>query len=556
MPRASELLKQGRHEEIWQMCCGYLKYDIKQFMAVQNRLLLGQIEDLNKSKIGKKIFNGAIIRTVEDFRNEVPLTNYGSYCPELSEKREDALPGKPEMWVHTSGRSGEYSCKWVPITAAHVRELSSVLYGIGMLAGSKKWGDITPLIKSPKMMYTVAPRPWISGALASMIGEQTPLQYYPSLKKAEKLPFEDRIKMGFDEALDGGIDYFFGLSLVLTAVGNKFSQQTGKTDVKPFLNRPKAFLRLTKGMIKSRMAGRPMLPKDLWNVKGIITSGLDSSVYRQKIMDYWGRFPLDIYANTEGGLIATQTWDYGSMTFIPNLNFLEFIPEKEHMKWRNDRKYQPKTVLLDEVKAGQCYEIVITNFHGGSLVRYRIGDMIRITSLKNEKSGINIPQMEFERRCDDLIDFVVFRLTEKTIWKAIENTGVPYTDWIAFKNPGETILNIMIEPGANNQIENSEMEKLLCEQILKADQDTFTSSHAHNVMSDMVEFKLKLTLLPKGSFARYSAQKQAEGSDFAHLKPPHVNPSQKVMASLLDATFTPAEITMKIPVLQENVPIT
>lgn len=556
MPRAIELLKQGRHEEIWQMCCGYLKYDIKQFMAVQNRLLLGQIEQLNKSKIGKKIFNGAIIRTVEDFRNEVPLTNYGSYCPELSEKNEDALPGKPAMWVHTSGRSGEYSCKWVPITDAHVRELSSVLYGIGMLAGSKKWGDITPLIKSPKMMYTVAPRPWISGALASMIGEQTPLQYYPSLKQAEKLPFEDRIKMGFDEALDGGIDYFFGLSLVLTAVGNKFSQQTGKTDVKPFLNRPKALLRLTKGMIKSRMAGRPMLPKDLWNVKGIITSGLDSLVYRQKIMDYWGRFPLDIYANTEGGLIATQTWDYGSMTFIPNLNFLEFIPEKEHMKWRNDRKYQPKTVLLDEVKAGQCYEIVITNFHGGSLVRYRIGDMIRITSLKNEKSGINIPQMEFERRCDDLIDFVVFRLTEKTIWKAIENTGVPYTDWIAFKNPGETILNVMIEPGTNHQIENSEMEKLLCEQILKADQDTFTSSHAHNVMSDMVDFKLKLTLLPKGSFARYTAQKQAEGSDFAHLKPPHVNPSQKVMASLLETTITPAEITLKIPALQENVAIT
>lgn len=553
MPRAIELLRQGRHEDIWQMCCGYLKYDIKQFMAIQNRLLLGQIEELNKSKIGKKLFNGAIIRTVDDFRNDVPLTNYGSYCPELSEKMEDALPGKPEMWVHTSGRSGEYSCKWVPITAAHISELSSILYGIGMLAGSKNWGDITPIIKDPKMMYTVAPRPYISGALASMIEEQTPLSYYPSLKTAEKMSFEDRIRVGFDEALSGGIDYFFGLSLVLASVGTKFSEQTGKVNIKPFISRPKALMRLTKGLIKSRMAKRPMLPKDLWDVKGIITSGLDSSVYRKKINDYWGRYPLDIYANTEGSVIATQTWDYSGMTFIPNLNFLEFIPEKEHMKWQLDHKYQPKTVLLDEVKAGQCYEIVITNFHGGSLVRYRVGDMIRITSLKNEKLGINLPQMEFERRCDDLIDFVVFRLTEKTLWKAIENTGIPYVDWIAYKKPGETVLNVFVEPGTGHQVDQSHLEAALYEEISKADQDTYTASHARNVVADMVNFKLKVTLLPKGSFARYSAQKQAEGADLAHIKPPHVNPSQKVIATLLETTATPAEITLKMPAKVENV---
>ena len=555
MPKVAELLRQGRHEDIWQMCCGYLKHDINQFMTVQKRLLLGQIEALNKSKIGKKIFNGAIIQTVEDFRNEVPLTNYSSYSPELSEKLEDTLPGKPAMWVHTSGRSGEYSCKWVPITASYIQELSTILYGIGLISGSKKWGDLTPLIRYPKMMYTVAPRPYISGALASMIGEQTPLRYYPSLKAAEQMSFEERIKLGFDESLSGGIDYFFGLSLVLTAVGTKFSQSTGKVDIRPFLSRPKALMRLTKGMIKSRIARRAMLPKDLWNVKGIITSGLDSSVYKGKIKELWGRYPLDIYANTEGSVIATQTWGYKSMSFIPNLNFLEFIPEKEHMKWQLDHKYQPKTVLLDEVKAGECYEIVITNFHGGSLVRYRVGDMIRITSLNNEELGINVPQMEFERRCDDLIDFVVFRLTEKTIWKAIENAGIPYTDWIAFKKPGETVLNIFIEPSSDCQAEQPYMERSLYEEISKADHDTYTSSHARNVVADMVNFKLKLTLLPKGSFARYSTQKQAEGSDYAHLKPPHVNPTQKVLASLLETNTIPAEITLKIPAKRENITV-
>jgi len=326
MPKASDLLRQGRHEEIWEMCCGYIKYDIKQFMTVQKRLLLEQIEALSKSKIGKKIFNGAVIQSVEEFREQIPLTTYASYCPELSEKMEDSLPEKPAMWVHTSGRSGEFPCKWVPMTASYIDELSTILYGIGIFSGAKKWGDFSPFIKLPKMMYTVAPRPWISGALASMLGEQTPLRYYPSLKEAEKLPFEERIRMGFDEALSGGIDYFFGLSLVLSAVGTNISQSARRVDIRPLFSRPKALMRLTKGIIKSRIAGRSMLPKDLWDIKGIITSGLDSSVYKDKIKEYWGRYPLDVYANTEGGVIATQTWDYEGMTFIPNLNFLEFIP--------------------------------------------------------------------------------------------------------------------------------------------------------------------------------------------------------------------------------------
>ena len=132
--------------------------------------------------------------------------------------------------------------------------------------------------------------------------------------------------------------------------------------------------------------------------------GTDSAVYKRKVEDLWGRAPLDVYGNTETVVIAAQTWDYDSMVFFPNLNFLEFIPEDESTKWYLDQSYQPKTVLLDEVKAGESYEVVITNFHGGALVRYKLGDIVRIIALRNEKLGINIPQMVFERRALDFID--------------------------------------------------------------------------------------------------------------------------------------------------------
>ena len=533
MTKAIELLQQGRNEELWQMCCGFLSLNLEQFMTIQKRLLLEQLGLLNRCPLGKKIMRGAKPETVEEFREQVPLTTYADYCPELEEKREGVLPAKPALWVHTSGRSGEYSCKWVPMTQAYSREMSVLMYGIGNLSNCKGWGDTFGIPERPKLVYSVAPRPYVSGAMASMLEQQTPVDYLPALEEAEALSFEERVKLGFKQALSQGLDYFFGLSMVLVVVGNKFSQSSDKVDIRPLLSQPKALFRLTKGLLKSKLAGRTMLPKDLWSVKGIISSGLDSWVYRDRIKELWGRYPLDAYVSTEGGIMATQTWDYDGMTFIPNLNFFEFIPESEHFKWQLDHSYQPKTVLLDEVKAGENYEVVFTNFHGGAMVRYRVGDIVRITSLRNEKLGIDIPQMVFERRADDLLDFVVIRLTEKTIWQAIENTGVAYEDWTAYKEAGEPALRLFIELKDGYQGSDADIAQAIYEQIMKSDNDDYTTSAAHDDLVDMINFRVEITLLPRGAFANYTSQRQTEGADLAHLKPPHINPSDKVLSLLL-----------------------
>jgi len=533
MPKAIELLRQGRNEELWQMCCGFLSLNLEQFMTIQKRLLLEQIELLNRCPLGKKIMRGAKPETVEEFREQVPITIYADYCPELEEKRKDGLPVKPIAWVRTSGRSGEYPCRWVPMTPAFSRELSILMYGIGNLANCKEWGDTSNIPECPRLVYTVAPRPYMSGAMASMLEQQTPVDYLPALEEAEDLSFEERIKLGFKQALSQGFDYFFGLSLVLVMVGDKFSQSSGKVDIRPLLSQPKALFRLAKGLAKSKLARRAMLPRDLWSVRGIISSGLDSWVYRDKIKELWGRYPLDVYASTEGGIIATQTWDYDGMTFIPNLNFFEFIPESEHFKWQLDRSYQPKTVLLDEVKAGENYEIIITNFHGGALVRYRIGDMVKITSLRNANLGINLPQMVFERRADGLLNFVVLQLTEKQIWQAIERTGIAYEDWTAYKIPGEPVLRLLIELKDSFQGNEADVAAAVQEQILRPDNDGYKKSGVLEDLTDMFDFGVEVTLLLPGAFANYTSQRQAEGADLAHLKPPHINPSEKVLSLLL-----------------------
>lgn len=159
--------------------------------------------------------------------------------------------------------------------------------------------------------------------------------------------------------------------------------------------------------------------------------------------------------------------------------------------------------------------------------------MVKITSLRNEKLGINIPQMVFERRADDLLDFVTLRLTEKTIWQAIEGAGIAYKDWTARKKVGEPVLQLFIELKDGYHASEADVAAAVHEQILNSDNDSYTTSLVHEDLTDMVNFRVEANLLPDGAFANYTAQRQAEGADLAHLKPSHINPSDKVLSLLM-----------------------
>jgi hypothetical protein len=532
-----ELIRQGGDEKLWQMCCGFIDLSLEQFMAIQNGLLLEQIELLKNCYLGRKVMRGAMPETVEEFREQVPLTTYADYYAELSEKNENVLPAKPLVWQHTSGRSVEYSLrlvpyKWTPLTARFCHEIGILMFGIGIFASCKARGDVSGAKEHAKTVYTVAPRPYTSGILAYIMKEESAPDFLPPLEEAEKMSFEARTELGFRQALSRGFDYFFGLPIVLVVLGEKFSQRSDPADILSLLSQPAALFRLVKGLAKSRMAHRPLLPKDLWSIRGIMCGGTDCAVLKEKIKGFWGRYPLDTYTCTEAGIISTQTWDYESMTFIPNLNFLEFIPEVEYSKWQSDKSYQPKTVLLDEVKAGENYETVITNFHGGPMVRYRMADIIRITSLRNEKLSIDIPQMTFEGRLDDVTDIGgLFRLSEKVIWRAIENTGIPYADWTARRETVDSrpVLHVYIELKDGYIASERGLATAIFEQLIKYDEGTFYG----NLARALDPIPIEVTLLPIGAFDNYITKRRAEGADLAHLKPRHINPSDAELSLLI-----------------------
>ena len=532
MTRPLDLLRQGRKEELWQMCCGFIHLSLEQFMAIQERLLLEQIELLKNSELGRKVMRGVMPETVEEFREQVPLTTYSDYLPELIEKNEDVLPTKPAVWVHNIGWPGKYHVKWMPFSERFIYEFERIAAGVGLLASCDPQGDF-PVKEHLKTLLTMGSRYYGLGVMGYLMQQALGYDLLPS--NAEEIPFQDRMEAGFKEALSRGLDGCGGLTSVLVYVGEIIRQGAMNVDTRFLLSHPKASARFIKGLIKSKVAHRPVLPKDLWSLKAIIIGGVDSAIFGKRITELWGRKPLEIYAGTEGGVYATQTWDHEGMTFIPNLNFFEFIPEREWFKWQLDHSYQPKTILLDEVKAGEKYEIVITNLHGGILTRCRIGDMIRITSLRNEKLGIDIPQMAFETRVDELIImFGVGHLTEKLIGEAIENTGIPYIDWTARKEviDDKPALRIYLELEETYVAREQSVAVSVYGELEKLDSVYHFNLQKHlygNAISFLGLRPVAVTFLPQGAFSNYISQRRSEGVAMESLKPPHINPSDEAL---------------------------
>jgi hypothetical protein len=526
MTTLDELFRQGSNEELWQRCCGFIDLSLQEFMNIQSRLLREQLTLLKKCELGRNLLKGANPETLAEFRESVPLTTYADYAPYLLKRRMDILPRKPIMWQYTSGKYGEYTHRWAPVTSKQMEEIEPLIMAMVLFSSCKKRGDIAFRLHD-NVFYGMAPPPYATGSIARALPSGL-FNFLPPINQAEETPFEERIQEGFNQALSEGLDLCLAMSSITVAIGNRFNKTGGNGNLKALLKKPKVLVRLTKGMLKSKLARRPLLPKDIWSLKGLITFGIDGTIYREKIKEMWGRYPLDFHGCTEAPLIAMQTWDYEGMTFIPHLNLFEFIPENESVKSRNNPSYQPSTLLMDELTPGN-YELVITNFHGGPFVRYRLGHLVKITALRNEQLNIDIPQMTFLTRVDDQIDIAGFtRLSEKAIWQAIENAGLAYEDWTARKeNNGVPALHLYIEAGDNENMSLQEMTSRIHQELKKLDKP-YAELESFTGLSPLV-----VTQLPRNTFKLYKEKQQKLGADITQLKPPHINPSDETVEYLL-----------------------
>jgi len=533
MVTTRDLLRQGQTDVVWQKYCGFLDLSLRESMGIQRSLLLEQINLLARCEMGRKIMRSTVPHSVDEFREMVPLTTYKDYAPYLQDKMEDLLPVKPFIWAHTSGTTDHW--KWAPFTPRIYELYTDYSFAMMLLASSQGRGHFT-IANNDAFFYGAAPPPYIPGIGIEAVGRILDFRYIPPLDKVRELRFPERVQLGFTLALRTGIDITGGLASVMARIGKNFDKR--ERSLKPLLH-PAAAWRVIQAVIRARMAGRPMMPRDIWNPKALLCSGMDVAAFRDQVKHYWKVDPFEFYSITEfGGLLAMQTWNRKGMTFTPDVGFFEFIPEQDSLRSRDDPLYKPTTVLMDELEAGKRYEVVFTNFHGGIFIRYRPGDMIKIIALEDDETDVRLLQMVFEARADRVIDIGGFsRLNERIVWQALESLNVPYEDWMTRKEfeDSQPVICIYL---ATEYPHRERLAARLHEALKALDEDYA------NLESILDMNPLRLQFLPMGTFARYAQLREAEGADVGHMKPPHMQPSDEIVNTVLrlaqDGVLSPA----------------
>ncbi|MHB9092963.1 MAG: GH3 family acyl-acid amido synthetase, partial [Chloroflexota bacterium] len=211
MPEALALLREGRTQELWNKCCGFLDLSLDQFMATQRRLLMEQVRLMSDCELGTHLMRRGLPQTVEEFQASVPLTTYADYAPYLLEQRDDVLPESPIYWQRTSGRSGQYRMKWAPVTERMYREQSDLFLAVLMLASCDARGQVR-LAEHDKVLYGLAPKPYTSGFWSQSLVDEAIFDFLPPMEEAVKLDFQARFKRGFELASEEGMDLVFGLA--------------------------------------------------------------------------------------------------------------------------------------------------------------------------------------------------------------------------------------------------------------------------------------------------------------------------------------------------------
>ncbi len=511
-------------QELWKRYCGFLDFSVKEFMGVQEQLLVDQIDQVWTSTLGKKIMGPRKPSSVAEFRESVPLTSYDDYEPYLSEKREDALACTPALWCHSSGRMGRF--KWFPHCPEFLERANKACLSIVTLASTNERGKIN-YAPGFHFLLVLPPAPYMSGALIDSMAKHVSFRALPPRDSTLSLPFQQRVAAGFQMALRDGVDVIGAIASVLVKMGEQFEDHASRTKLTASMLHPAVVTRLLRAQLRARREHRPMLPRDLWPSKAIVTSGMDTAIYKKAIERYWGSEPCEFYACAEGLILAMQGWNKKGLYFLPDVAFFEFIPENEVRKWQADERYQPRTVLFDELQQGQLYEVVITQLYGMPLLRYRMKDLVRVTGLRDDQTGVQLPHIQFQRRVGETIDLAALaRLDERTIWQALANTALKIVDWSACKEYDGEQAFVRLYVELKEDADPERVAALVDEQLKLVDVDY------RDIESYLGLQPIRATLLPRGSFERYSEMQKRAGADPAHMKPPHVNPSDETIQTL------------------------
>jgi len=524
----------------------------RQTTAVQERFLQSLLQAHKDTELGRK-YGLNDIKTLDQFREQIPVLPYSSYEPyteRIAKGEKNILTPDPVVYLNTtSGSTGKQ--KLIPVTQRFQNSLGwANLTCIGFLnaalrARGRKFGKLlvtnTALITG-RTSGGIEYGPGGTGVLrmGKFLYEQLFAHPYETLKASDSLT---RHYLCFlfalrDSSMRGMGANFPMLILRMCNYLERYAEdliqdlETG-TIASWLKLEPEIRARLERQW--SAAPARAAQLREIWKSEGRLTPKLAWSqlsfvaTARGGTSDfYFERFPH--YFNDIPGFGAVFATAEGTISIYPELNndgsilaietgFFEFIPQDQ---WEAEH---PKTLLATEVKAGELYRILMTNYSG--FYRYDIGDVVEVLGFYEQA-----PLIVFRHRRGGILSSTTEKTTEShatQVMQALQQEfGLPLEDFCITLSenefPAHYLVNIELSPG--QILTNPQAFLVSFDRKLKEINVYYEAKRRDQVPPP------RLRILAAGSFAIVRQRQLQKGIPDSQLKFPHISEDRSFLAGL------------------------
>lgn len=295
------------------------------------------------------------IRSVDDFRNQVPVRDYEGlkkYFDLLIEGKKNVLwPGKPAYFAKTSGTTS--GTKYIPITTEslpnHFTSARNAVLSYVHETGNASFldGGLIFLSGSPELQYTAGIK---TGRLSGISNHEVPRYLRTNQKPSYQTncieDWEQKLEKIVDETLRANMTLISGIPPWVQMYFDRLHARTGKKikDVFP-------------------------------NFSVFVYGGVNFEPYRAKLFESIGRKvdSIETFPASEGFFAYQDSQVHEGLLLLLNEGiFYEFVPVEEYFSER------PRRLTIEEVELGKNYALIINSNAG--LWGYSIGDTVKFVS--------------------------------------------------------------------------------------------------------------------------------------------------------------------------------
>ncbi len=534
--------------------------ETKDPMGLQEKLLLDLLKDNADTEIGRK-YGFADIHSVAEYRERVPVAIYDDFAPYLERMKDgekNVLTAYPFDHMNmTSGTVG--NPKYVPLTDKQTQTYLkyNFHYNNGLRAERlpedhlkgkifcTSEGTCTKLdngltvgcasaknaefLQNEDNMQAQMMRAIYTSPVEAMIPEEGTDTKYLHMRFALMEKDVTGIVTGFYNMLAHLFQYLAeNHEMLIDDIehgtidpGVKIPKSVRESILKRIKPMPERAAELREAFADG--ADKPFIKKIWKNLTFIYGAGGDGlAIYDEKIKEkYTGGLVHNMYAGitaSEGLWSVSEDIDTLDSILAAGSAFMEFLPVDAGDDYS-------KCLLMDELKEGEIYELIITDYCG--FYRYRMSDAVKVTGFLNKT-----PLVQFMYRVNKTVSVALEKTTEmaldQTVRRTADELGFFLSDYCIYPNPDVNPgrYDFLIEPGDEGigNISIDELKDCIYRHLSEAN-PRYTYAVEHGQLD-----KPEVILLQPQTGVLYREMMVYKGANPSQLKPVHIITNERQRA--------------------------